>query len=229
MSRHTLTACLLVSALTIVLSPLAVAWTPYGYSPYGPGYQGGYSQAGPPETAAESPADQPQLQPPAYPGGGYGGPWGYGYGAEMQQSPYSEPRRNAPPAGQAYPGFGPPPFPSRGFPGASGPSFGRPTEFQISGETSEDAYTLTIKLDGEKPEAVQIRPQGQSLVIRRERTEQQERKDSFDDGRGFMRSFSYSSGTTRRRLSVPRDGDLSAMSREDTDDSILIRIPRRDR
>jgi HSP20 family molecular chaperone IbpA len=102
-----------------------------------------------------------------------------------------------------------------------------PSGFRLSREASDDAYSLTIELDGTSPEEVQVRPQGRWIVISREHTEQQVQKDSFGDGRGFTRSFSYSSGTANRRLSVPRDGDLSAMSREDGDGTIRIRIPRK--
>jgi HSP20 family molecular chaperone IbpA len=88
---------------------------------------------------------------------------------------------------------------------------------------------LTVDLDGMGPEEVQIRTQGQSIVISRAHSAQELQKDSFDDGRGFVRSFSYSSGTSSRRLSVPRDADLSAMSREDGEGRIQIRIPRQGR
>jgi hypothetical protein len=64
-------------------------------------------------------------------------------------------------------------------------------------------------------------------VIGREQNEQKIQKDTFDDGRGYMHSYSYSTGTRSRRLSVPHDGDLSAMTREDGEDRIVVRIPRR--
>lgn len=179
MSRHTRMACLLIAALGTGLSPLALAWTPYGYDPYGPGYRGGF-----PETAPPAPV---------------------------------------------YPDYGPRPGPSWGYPDSGRPGFGRPPGFRLSRATSDDAYTLTIELEGMHPEEVQISTQANWILVSRDRSERQVQKDSFDDGRGFVRSFSYSSDTTSRRMSVPRDGDLSAMSREDSETSIHIRIPRRGR
>jgi len=76
-------------------------------------------------------------------------------------------------------------------------------------------------------ETVRIRTQGPWILLSRTYSAQQTRKDGFDDGRGSRHSFSYSSGTTNRRLSVPPDAILSAMSREDGTDSIRLRIPRR--
>jgi HSP20 family molecular chaperone IbpA len=100
---------------------------------------------------------------------------------------------------------------------------------RISRDASAEAYGLTIELDGIDTAAVQVSAVGQSLVISRERSEQQVQEDSFDDGRGFVRSFSYSSGSASRRVSVPPDGDLSAMRREDGDGRIRITIPRQGR
>jgi len=88
---------------------------------------------------------------------------------------------------------------------------------------------LTIALDGMGPETVRIRTQGPWILLSRTHSVQQTRKDNFDDGRGSMRSFSYSSGTTNQRLAVPPDAILSAMSREDGTDGIRLRIPRRGR
>lgn len=132
------------------------------------------------------------------------------------------------PPEQAYPGYGPWSGPSWGYPGSRGRGSGSRAGFRISRGASDDAYTISIGLEGMAPEEVQVRAEGQSLLISREHSARHVQKDSFDDGRGYMRSFSYSSGTSSRRLSVPRDADLSAMSREDRDDSIFIRIPRRD-
>lgn len=79
------------------------------------------------------------------------------------------------------------------------------------------------------PETIQVHTQDHWLLLRRTHSAQQTRNDDLGDGRGFTRSFSYSSGATSRRLSVPGDGILSAMSREDGEDNIRIRIPRRGR
>jgi len=207
-----------------------MAWTPYGYGPYGPGYYGVYPGAIPPELRTGAMTDEPQLPPSVGPGGGSASPSGDQSSVETQQPPYGEsPYEGVAPPMQAYPGYGPWSGPPWGSPSFGGASFGPPSRFRISRATSDDAYTLTIGLDGMSPEEVQVRAQGQWITISRKHTEQREQNDSFDDGHGFMRSFSYSSGTASRRLSVPADGDLSAMSREDGGGSILIRIPRRAR
>jgi hypothetical protein len=76
---------------------------------------------------------------------------------------------------------------------------------------------------------VQIQTRGQWIRISQIGSRQQVQEDTFDQGRGFMRSYSYSSGTASRQFSVPSDGDLSAMKREESGETIHITIPRRQR
>ena len=220
-------AVMLIAVIAVVPSPSAIAWTPCGYGPFEPGYQGGY-----PNTAAPGPQSgpapyEPGLPPPAYPVGGYASQWGNPYAAGAPTPPYGDAAAGTLPSSQAYPGYSPWTNPSWGYPGFGTRSFGPPAGFRISRKASEDAYTLTIELEGMTPEEVQVRTQGQWILISRKSSAQQVQQDSFDKGRGYMQSFSYSSGRTSQRLSVPRDGDLSAMSREDGESSIYIRIPRR--
>jgi hypothetical protein len=146
----------------------------------------------------------------------------------MPESPFgtTPPDFGTPPYG--FPGFGGPPGFPEGFPGGGTGGFGPPGGLRISQDASDQAYGLTIDLDeGMDPAAIEVRPEGRSLVISRERSEQRVQEDSFDDGRGFARSFSYSSGSARRRLPVPWDADLGAMTREDADRRIRVTIPRR--
>ncbi|MEA3275241.1 MAG: Hsp20/alpha crystallin family protein [Pseudomonadota bacterium] len=231
MSTHPHAMRPLIATIGILLSGTATAWTPYGGGPYDPGssqpgapgqdpgfgYGLGFPPAPPyPETFGRTPYG-PDLAP------GYPPP-------EPPAAENQTPSPDSAPQAPGYPAYGPPPGYPRSFPGYDRPRFGGPpSRFQISRETSEDAYILDIRLSGMKPEEVQVRTEGRWILISQDRSEQQAQEDSFDDGRGFTRSYSFSSGTASRRLSVPRDADLSAMTREESDDSIRILIPRRQR
>jgi hypothetical protein len=227
MSSHRRATCLLSAILGITMSSLALAWTPYISGPVDPDYRGGYLETSPPVSPTEPGILGPGLPPPDYPRGGYGNRWAFPPGTEVPQVPYGEVSPGAEPFEQGYPGYRPWLGPPHGHPGFSQRSFASPAGFRISRRASNDAYDMTIELDGMSPEEVQVRPQGNWILISRESSAQQVQNDSFDDGRGYMRSFSYSSGRTSRRVSVPRDGNLSAMSREDGESSIHIHIPRR--
>ncbi|KAA6184684.1 Hsp20 family protein [Thiohalocapsa marina] len=188
---------LLAATALVVTAPAAVAWTPSNQPPIG--------------------ADG-QLTAPPLPV--YHAPYGQGY-PERYTPPY--PQRLAPPA---YPtAFGPMP------PDAAGGADGGPVSFQFGGlqmiqGRSDEAYTLDIDLGDMDPAQVRIAPLGQGLMIAVERTAEQRREETFDDGRGYVRSFSYSSGQRRQRLPVPPDGDLSAMQQALDNGHIHIRIPR---
>jgi len=221
MGRNIQPICFLVATLGMGPVSQVMAWTAYGY---GPGCQGGYSK---PPTGAGSYG--PGLPPPIDRNGGYTTQSPPRYGPETPLSPYGNTPLDALSPAPASPGYGSRFYPSRKYPDSGGRGFGGPTGFRISRAASDDAYTLTIALEGIEPETVQIRTEGHWLLLSRTHSVQQTRKNSFDDGRRSIRSFSYSSGTTNQRLSVPPDAVLSAMSREDGADSIRLRIPRQGR
>ncbi|MCB2263997.1 MAG: hypothetical protein LGR52_13850 [Candidatus Thiosymbion ectosymbiont of Robbea hypermnestra] len=189
---------------------------PVGMGTYGPGF--------------------PPFSPPAYPF-----PDGNAFPNTPAQNtggtPARQPDKNTPPNAStpvppspdygAYPGYGPYARPFQGPPGSGSRGPSRPAGFRLSRAATDDAYTLTIALNGIDPATVQIHTQGNRLILRRTHTTQQTQKNDFGDGRGFARGFSYSSGTVSRSLWIPKDGIPSAMSREDGEDSIRLRIPRR--
>ncbi len=156
--------------------------------------------------------------------GQYGPPWGPSQAPSYPATPWSPDSRGD--------GYSPEPPPD---PSAEGPEppMGyarpprRPGSLRISQQMTDEAYVLEIQLDGERPEAIQIEPQGRGLLVRRETSAQIDERDTFDDGRGYARRYSYSTGRTARRLNVPPDGDLAALTREDAEDSIRVTIPRR--
>ena len=131
----------------------------------------------------------------------------------------------------------PPPLPE-GMPDAGAPEGGaeamQPPGFgympaaplRISRQVTPDAYLLRITPGDGKTADVQVTPRGRVLEISRATGSETTEERSFDDGRGYMKSFSYSSGSTSRRIPVPPDADLSAMTREESDGTVLIRIPR---
>jgi len=225
MWRNIRPVCLLLAAPAIGLALPAMAWTPYGYGLYGPGYQGGYPK---PPTGAGNYG--PGFPPPIERSGGYTGRWPPRYGSETPPALfYGDTPQNALSSAPADPGYGSRPYPPWGYPDSGGRDFGKPAGLRISRATSDDAYTLTIALDGMGPETVQVRTEGHRILLSRTYSSRQTQKDGLGDGHGLVRSFSYSSGTTSQWLSVPPDAILSAMSREDGADSIRLRIPRRGR
>lgn len=228
MARNMRSIYFLVAALGIGPAPPAMAWTSYGHGPQDTGYRGGYPETAPPESPPGVESYRPGLLPSTdRTGGGYIGQSPRRYGPQAtSQAPSSDAVSPTP----TDSGYGPRATPPWGYPDFGERSFGgRPLGFRVSRTTSPDAHILTVALRGVKPEEVQIRTQGHWLFLSQTYSAQEVRKDSFDDGRGLRRSFSYSSGTGSRRLSVPPDAILSGMSREDGEDSIRIRIPRRGR
>jgi hypothetical protein len=101
-----------------------------------------------------------------------------------------------------------------------------PGGIRISRDATADAYLVRIDIGDAKPEDIRIAPAGRGLAIARKSEAQTVREDSFDEGRGYRRSFSVSRGTSSRRLALPPDADLAGMTRELADKAIVLRIPR---
>jgi len=178
-----------------------------------------------PPALAQPPGWVPSNEPPRWsdtqvapPGSGY------------QQMP----RGATSPGIPDMPGYGMPPqgYPSQLPPGISGPDQGGgPMTLDFAGmrmtqDRTDAAYTLDIALNGADPGQVEITPTRGGLVIVSNQSAQTEREETFDDGRGYRRSFSWSGGRSVKRLPVPPDGDLGAMQRDDADGTIHITIPR---
>lgn len=228
---------------------------PFSGSNYPPAAPFGAPQGfAPPPMDRAPPADAPTgdqpvpaqaipqgIDLPASPGPFDPGAPSYGYGPPPPASepptagaPPSGYGRGAPPSGLYGPGApftapegaGIPPagFPDRGY----GYGSDRPG-IRVSRQTTEDAYILDIQLRGIRPDEVQVRAQGRWITIDRVSSAQEVRQEQFDEGRGYARSFSYSSGTASRRMTLPPDADVSAMQREDGERSIRIRFPRTER
>jgi hypothetical protein len=135
------------------------------------------------------------------------------------------------------PGVGYGAYPETGYPtqpGAAGPPLpaAAGAQGQAPGSTrfdqhmTDEAYILDIALDGIDPAQIQVDTFGRALVVRTRRTLESHREEHFDDGRGVARSFSWSSGSSARRLPVPPDADLGALTREDSSERVRILIPR---
>jgi len=226
MSKRIATPSLSIVAIAVALPSLAAAWTPYGY---GPGSRPQYPLEGEP-AASGAPTSGTIEQPPGsgatppYPGRGPAYPSGSfypGFRTDFPSEPYGG--SFGPP-----PGF-PPPGAPFGRPGPDQPGFGTPSAPPpISRYATQDAYILEVPLiGGMKPEQVQIDTQGRWIIVSRDQSAQQAREETFDEGRGYMRSYSFSSGTGSRRFTLPPDADLAAMKREDGKDEVRIVIPRR--
>ena len=128
------------------------------------------------------------------------------------------PRAPGYPPGQG--GFEPPT--AMGYPAAGG--------LRIERRADEHGYYLRIHPGGTAPEAVQVTPMGRSLVISTNRSVQSEHRQAPEQVYPGYRRWSYSthrsSGVMQRRISVPRDANMEAMQRTDSEDAIMITLPR---
>jgi hypothetical protein len=97
---------------------------------------------------------------------------------------------------------------------------------RIRQSATEQAYLLDIQLSGVKPADVKVEARGPWILVTRDASSQATNQETFSDGRGYRRSFSYSSGRASRRFNVPRDGDTAALQRQDSEDAIRIAVPR---
>jgi len=201
MPKSMMLESLFVGSLCLLAPGLVGAWTPYGTGAYGSGAE----------------PDYPYPAPGAQTPGTFSGQPGAGTETSPSPPEYS------------YPPYGPPPGMGRGFPGMAAPRMGPSGGMQISREATPEAYVLTIHLRDVKPAQVQIQTHGQWMRISEVGSQQQVQRDTFDQGRGYVHSYSYSSGSASRQFSVPWDGDLSAMKREDSGDTIRVTIPRKTR
>jgi len=125
-------------------------------------------------------------------------------------------------------GPGVPPAAHRVGPGGPGvASQQRRAQIRMTQERTDDLYLLIIDLEGLPPENVQVRPMGQSLLVRTRVDARSRRSERYGDGSGYRESYRFSSGSSTRRLPVPPDGDLFALAREDSAEQVRILIPRR--
>ncbi|WP_295541588.1 Hsp20/alpha crystallin family protein [uncultured Thiohalocapsa sp.] len=98
---------------------------------------------------------------------------------------------------------------------------------RLTQSRGDDAYLLDIDLRGLPAAQVQIRAVGGGLLLAVRRSAETTREETFADGRGYRRSWGFSTGQRVRRLPAPPDADLRNLQRTDGDDTIRIRMPRR--
>jgi HSP20 family molecular chaperone IbpA len=97
----------------------------------------------------------------------------------------------------------------------------------VSRYATEDAYVIDVPLKGRQAEDIDVDTRGNWILLRIDRSLQETREDTFDEGRGYARTYRFSSGMASRRFIAPRDADLGAISREEVGGSLRILIPRR--
>jgi HSP20 family molecular chaperone IbpA len=135
---------------------------------------------------------------------------------------------------QPWPSYPTGPIPSQ-YPGVAAPPAApaapaaQPSGMRVSRSADAKAYYIDVELSGIKPEAVKVTQDGRWMTVTIDRTSQESRQQNFDDGRGYSRSYSLSSGMASRRFSLPGDADVAAMQREDTENRVHITLPRRGR
>lgn len=124
--------------------------------------------------------------------------------------------------GQTYAPYGQGPMPGYG------PPPGQPQQgLRIIRDADRSAYYILVSTGDIEPQAVQVRAEGRWLLIGVDRSKQDSLQQQFDEGRGYMRSYSFSTGQANRRFTLPQDADLQGMQREDGDQEVRITIPRR--
>lgn len=139
-----------------------------------------------------------------------------------------------------YPYAYPPTFgPGYDRPAYAPPS--RPAGLRVTREADQDAYHLNIEVTGTQPQDVQVRTEGRWILISLDRSAEETRQDTdsypdpmspsgpgpYERGGYYMRSYQMSSSRMNRRLTLPRDADAEAMTREDGEHQVRITIPRR--
>ena len=211
--------------------PGGVGPSDYGPGNYGPGSYGpgGFGPGGfGTDRSVSGSAGSGSYGPGGYGPGGYG-PGGYGPGdagpgdiGRGGFGPGSGFQPPSPPDFSQAPGFGGSPGPGERLPltRSTGP-------LRFNQTVTAEGYVLEIPLEGLKADQVRVDFDGRALRLSRQTSASQSRADSFDEGRGYQRSFSYSSGRSSRRIPLPPDADGAAMKREDQADKVVILIPRR--
>lgn len=217
-------ACLGLS----LLATTVIAGTVLAGSPGGPGYTG--ESAG----AAKSASEFDGVAQPGIWSGGPSGSWSGGP-PPMPAAARPPSRLPQPPAPVGPPFFNN--FERVAGDGVSSTPPAGPTGRQpqpvvlrsgiLSQHRTDDAYLLDIDTARLRPEQVQVAVTGRALVVRIGHQAERRRETVTGDGRGAARAYSWSSGSSVRRLPVPPDGDLAAMTREDGPDRVRIAIPRR--
>jgi len=208
----------LAAAALVAMTPtLASAWTPDSPPGYGQGY--GYGGFPPPYSY---PGGRPQA---GYPWGqqwwnpGAMGPPDRGPAAGAQGDQAGRPAPDGSRYGAPY-GYG---YSYSYGPGGERTQVG----LRVTREMTDDAYLVHVLVSDGKTDEVQVSPRGRSLDISRSTDARTEQEDTFDDGHGYQRSFSYATGSVRQYVALPADADLAAMTRETKDGTITLRIPRR--
>lgn len=133
--------------------------------------------------------------------------------------------QTASPYGQwPMPDYGPP---SGGYAQPYGYGAAPQRGLRIIRDADPSAYYILVSTGGIEPVAVQVRTEGRWILIGVDRSKQDSTEQQFSDGRGYVRSYSFSTGLTNRRFTLPQDADLQGMQRENGDNEVRITIPRR--
>lgn len=92
---------------------------------------------------------------------------------------------------------------------------------RIEKDRNEAGYQLRIHTSGDlDPESIQVSIQGRSILIENDRSFQREER-----GEQGAYSYSRSSSTFRRRLSIPRNADAENMQRSIEGGVLTITLP----
>jgi HSP20 family molecular chaperone IbpA len=112
-------------------------------------------------------------------------------------------------------------------PPANMPLMAPATAMRVERSADPSHYTLTIHLSGIEPQAVQVTIENDRwIVIGSEASQQTERQDKAQDGRGFAHSYSYRSSHLSQRFSLPADADPQSLQRRDETGRISITFAR---
>jgi HSP20 family molecular chaperone IbpA len=106
-----------------------------------------------------------------------------------------------------------------------------PPQFQrmrVERSADQDNYYVTILVAGMEPQSLSVTVEGDRwLAIRTEDSRESTYQNTAENGSAYYRSYSYSSGSNSRRISLPPDADVAALQREDGEGQVQVTIPRR--
>ena len=115
--------------------------------------------------------------------------------------------------------YGPPGGPGYQRYGGGYTPYARSPSIDVSTQRTGDGYLVSILLNGYQPEDLEVVRWDRWLIVQRAGSDQ----DSAVSPGAYRYNYSYS--TLSRRITLPRDADLSRMEREDREGMIQLTIP----
>ncbi|MET0065178.1 MAG: small heat shock protein [Candidatus Thiodiazotropha sp.] len=102
-----------------------------------------------------------------------------------------------------------------------GVGFSQRQGIRFARDQDETGYHLRIDTQGYTPDAIEVRIEGPYLVVQNQQSQRLENRSE----RGY--SVTSHASSFKRRFRIPRNADVAAMSREESEDRLVITLPYR--